>query len=198
MQTNYRPHPAIPFAQLFDGRLDKYGVREKIGEYSTETARQLKGCDCVLQVFREEDGSCTFTCSNFRPLPSAVLEALIEEFAIEVVSEHDYRYWGFSSEEKWNAVNEKLAKESEDKLYNNILHFVRGEPDDLEEGSFEFQQAEIAKALIQNDPSLMAPEKRGVLLEAVMAIFDQENGLTDREWAELEMMIARPKDLPQA
>ena len=63
MSTCYAPIPDISFAQLFDGRLEKHGVREEIGAATTERTRYLIGRDGFLEVHREEKGTCTFTCS---------------------------------------------------------------------------------------------------------------------------------------
>jgi hypothetical protein len=55
MSTDYRPLPDILFAQLFDGRPEKYGVREKISARSTEVGRYLEGYDGVLLAYRAPD-----------------------------------------------------------------------------------------------------------------------------------------------
>src|SRR4029077_3744502 len=49
MSTNYRSTQAIPFAQLFDGRLEKYGVYETIQSDSTDRIRYLVGRDGVVR-----------------------------------------------------------------------------------------------------------------------------------------------------
>jgi seryl-tRNA(Sec) selenium transferase len=62
--------------------------------------------------------------------------------------------------------------------------------------------AEIAAALIASDESLMAPQNRDRLLEAVKASFNRDHTvaitLTKRNLAAVELMAARTNELPQA
>ena len=200
MSTAYRPLPDILFVQLFDGRLEKYGIKEEIVANSEEGTRYLVGCDGFLRVHRQKDGTCDFTQRGF--LPWSIFDALAEEFEIELVSEHDYRYWGFSTEEEWDAFNEKFAKESKDKFYDDLRNYVSDQPNGLSPGSIGMIQAEIAKTLVESDPGLMAPEKRDVLLKAMMAIYDRDHAetvtLTEQDLAAVEMMVARTGELPKA
>jgi hypothetical protein len=117
MSTDYRSTPAIPFAQLFDGRLEKYGVYETIRSDSTEQIRYLVGRDGVLEAYREENGNSSFARPCFAPIPSAVLDALVEEFEVELVCEHDPRYWGFATEKEWHDWQDQLANEADNHLY---------------------------------------------------------------------------------
>jgi hypothetical protein len=200
MSTYYRPIPDISFDQLFDGRLEKYGIKEEIVANPTKGMRYLVGCDGFLQVHREENGTCAFTRRGC--VPWSIFDALTEEFRIELVSEHDHRYWGFATEEEWNACHEQLAKEDEDKFYDNILKYLRGEPNGLLRGTIGMIKAKIAESLVARDPSLMAPEKRDALLDAVRAIYDRDHTvtitLTEQDLAAADMMAARIDDLPKA
>jgi hypothetical protein len=196
MSTHYAPIPDISFDQLFDGRLEKYGIKEEIVANPTEGTRYLAGCDGFLQVYREEKGTCTFTRRGCAPW--AIFDALTEEFGIELVSEQDYRYYGFATEEEWNNWHEQLNKKAEDEFYDNILKYLRGEPNGVLPGTI----AKIAKTLVEIDPGLVAPEKRDVLLEAVRAVYDRDHTvtitLTEQDLAAADMMAARTDDLPKA
>jgi hypothetical protein len=178
MSTDYRSTPAIPFAQLFDGRLEKYGVYETIRSDSTEQRRYLGGRDGVLEAFREEDGNSSFMRNSFTPVPWATFDALIEEFDVELVSEHDHRFWGFATQKKWDDWREQSEKQTEDRFYNDVIHYVRDEPNDLRPGTIGMKQAEIAKTLVGSDESLMLPENRHRLLEAVQAAYDRDHTIT--------------------
>jgi hypothetical protein len=101
------------------------------------------------------------------PLQRVVLDAISEEFGVELVCEHDPRYWGFATEEEWDEAWEKLDKGDKDKFYNDLLHYVRGEPNDL--STENIAQADIAKSLIEGNRSLAEPWNRGVLLEWIEA-----------------------------
>jgi hypothetical protein len=200
MSTDYRPLPDILFAQLFDGRPEKYGVREKISAHSTEVGRYLEGYDGVLLAYRAPDGTCGFEQRG--RVPWSIFDALIEEFQIESVSEHDHRFWGFSTEEEWDAFHKESARDGEDQFYNDLLRYLRDEQNVFRLGTIGMIRAEIAKTLIQSNPGFAAPEKRDVLLEAVRAIYDRDHSvtitLTEEDLAALGMVIARTDDLSKA
>ena len=202
MSTYYRPLSKIPFAQLFDGRLKKYGVREKIQADTTKSRRYLVGCDGILVINRKKDGDSHFTRPSFMPMPWAVCDAISEEFKIEIVSERDHRYWGFATQKEWDAFNEKMAKEDEDEFYSDLLNYVRGKPHGFKRGTVGMAKAKIARTLIRRDPGLVAPKKRDVLLEAVRAIYDRDHSikvtLTKQDIAAAKMLVARTDDLPKA
>ena len=202
MSTSYRPIPAIPFTELFDGRLDKYGVREKAHADSTQRNRYLLGSDGVLEAYQNDDGTSSFSRRSFTPVPWTVIDALTEEFETELVSEHDHRFWGFATKEEERDFHEKMAKESEDEFYNDLIHYLRGAPNDLKTGTVGMQKAEIAKGLVASDASLMAPNNRQRLLEAVEAVYDRDHAitvtLTEKDLAAVELMVARTNKLPQA
>jgi hypothetical protein len=65
------------------------------------------------------------------PVPWAVIDAVTQEFGVELVSEYDHRYWGFATKKAWDDWEEQRAKESQDDFYNDLVHYVRDEPNDL-------------------------------------------------------------------
>jgi hypothetical protein len=200
MSTYYAPIPDISFDQLFDGRLEKYGVKEEIVANPTERTRYLVGCDGFLQVHRQENGTCTFTRRGC--VPWSIFDAIAEEFKVELVSEHDHRYWGFATEEEWDNWHKQGNKKAEDEKHDNILKYLRGEPNGVLPGTCWMIQAEIAKNIVAVDPSLIAPEQRDALFEAVRAIYDRDHTvtitLTEQDLAAADMMASRTDDLPKA
>jgi hypothetical protein len=199
MSTYYRPIPDILFDHLFDGRLEKHGIRERILASSDVRTRYLEGCDGTMEAHREDDGSSSFMLRGF---PWAVWDALKDEFEVELVSEHDHRYWGFSSEEEYESFMDKVAQEGEDRFYNDLLHYLRGEPNGLMPGTNGMIMAEIAKNLVVSDPGLMATERRNELIAAVDTIYMRDHAefvtLSQDDMASIEMVVARTDDLPQA
>ena len=87
MSTDYRPIPAIRFSKLFDGRLDKYGIRARAPTNSSPNSGSLVGSDGVLESYQEHDGNARFCRGSFKPMPWTVIDALTNEFQIELVSE---------------------------------------------------------------------------------------------------------------
>jgi hypothetical protein len=202
MSTDYRPIPVIPFVVLFDGCLEKYGIRETADAGGSTRRRCLVGSDGVLEVYEHDDGSSSFTRRSFTPVPWSVIDALTEEFGVELVSEHDHRYWGFATAEEERQFHEKMAKESNDRFYDDLIRYLRGEPHGIKPGSVEMQWAEIAKALVASDESLMTQRNRQRLEEAIKVIYDRDHAvtvtLTPEDMAAVELMVARTNKLPQA
>lgn len=202
MSTWLRPLKDIRFAEVLDGRLGRHGVREEVKADSKEGYRYLSGSDGVLVVAQSEDGTCTFYRRSFTPVPWAVLDALTAEFRTELVTDQDHRYWGCETKEEWDAACQKLASKHEDEFYDDIVHYLRSEPHNLSPGTIGMKQAEIAKTLVAQDPSLMMPENRGALLAAVEHIFQQREGttvtLTQEDMAQAILMATRSGDLPRS
>ena len=63
------------------------------------------------------------------------------------------------------------------------------------------RRAEIARILVANDESLLAPDSRQQILEAVDVIYDRDHALkltlTSKDMAAVELMVARKNELPQ-
>lgn len=200
MSTWLAPIPDIQFDELFDGRLEKYGIKEHLMAEASERERYFVGRDGFLEVSREQNGTCTFTRRGC--IPWSIYDAIAEEFEVEIVTEHDHRFWGFATETEWNDWNETLRKEHEEEFYTEIIKYIRDEPNGLEPGTVGMQQAEIAKALVEDNQSLATLEKRDVLLEAVRTLYRPDNSfkvtLTEQEQAMVELKVARTDDLPKA
>ena len=77
MSTDYRSLSPIPFDELFDGRLEKFGVYEHIvpGEAS-DTERCLTDGRNRLWAYASEDGSIDIRVAGFN-FPSSPLIVLI-------------------------------------------------------------------------------------------------------------------------
>jgi hypothetical protein len=174
MSTDTLPIPDILFEQLFDGRMEKHGIREKMMADSSAEKRYLEGRDGILQVYRNDHGASIFVRGSFTPIPWAVFDALIEEFKVELVGEDDHRFWGFATEEECSAYFENQRKEREDEFYSGLISYLRNEPTSFAAGGpgwSDYIQGTIAKELTVSDPGLMAPERRSELLAKIDAIY---------------------------
>ena len=200
MSTEWRPIPDIPFAKLFDGCLEMHGIKAVKVDCGTDSHQYLEGPDGYLQVHEKSDGACSFTRRGV--VPWAIFDAIAEEFEIEWVSEHDYRYWGFATEKEWDDFWDERNKKAEDDFYNDLLLFLRDEPNELRPGSIGMIKAEIAKTLVKGDPRLATPERRDVLLSAIEVIYDRDHAvivsLSEEKEAAAYLMAARTDDLPHA
>jgi hypothetical protein len=102
MSTNFAPLKKIVAADLFDGRLENFGIREHLTENTTKDWRILTdGTDNYLCVaVNDRDSVAYFTryagCNN----PGHILRAIDQVFDANIVSEHEPQYWGFETDEQ--------------------------------------------------------------------------------------------------
>ena len=85
------------------------------------------------------------------------MTAISDEFDVDIVSEYEPQFWGFDTQEEWDARMEEMSRESEDRFHLELLKYLRGEPNDIRPGTVGMINAEIAKKLVENDPALVLP-----------------------------------------
>jgi hypothetical protein len=174
MSTAYKPLFNIRFENIFDARLDKYEVREQIRTDTSDSTRYLAGPDGVLAVFSEQNGaSSSFVRPSFEPMPWSTFDALNREFDTEFVSEHDHRFWGFDTAKEWDQFQNEITRGENDDFYIDLIRYARGEPNGLIPGTVGFEEAEIAKTLIERDANLAKPEARDALFAALNEIYQK-------------------------
>src|SRR5262245_7718293 len=139
MSTDFRPLKKIAACDLFDGRLEEFGVRvhvKKDGETRGEEVRMLTdGRSNYLWVHIDGDGFISFTRYAPNGDPEKILNAVAEAFDTDIVSEYEPQYWGFDTEEEWEAAWNKIGEEYARKFDIELLKYCRGEPNDIEPGT---------------------------------------------------------------
>ena len=130
------------------------------------------------------------------------MNAIGQVFETYIASEYEAKYWGFDTEEEWEAFQEKLSKEARDEFYVDLMKFLRNEPHDIAPGTNGMTMAEIGKALVEKDSSLVKSENKEKLLAKVDEVFLGEHvtrvELTPEDVALAEMIATHEDDLPQA
>jgi hypothetical protein len=164
MSTDHRPLKEIAACDLFDGRLEKFNVREDVRRGTTERERCLTDGRNYLWVFIGDDGFVSgFTRWMPNGNPGKILSAVDEAFETYIASEYEPQYWGFDTEEEWEAAVNKRAEEHEREFYIELLKYCRGEPNNIEPGTAGMAMAEITKKLGEKNPSLLLPENKDKL-----------------------------------
>jgi hypothetical protein len=134
--------------------------------------------------------------------PQRILQAICDEFDVDIVSEYEPQFWGYSTQEEWDAAQNEIAEKHERDFYNEVVKFVRGESHDIRPGTVGMTKAEIAKRLIAESPELLAEDKRPDLIKAVNMAYDRDHAvvvtLSDEELALTRMAATHEDDLPQA
>jgi len=152
MSTHYATLTKVLASELFDGCLNKFGVREEITDETTESDRLLTDGRNYVCVYVNDDGFIdAFVRYARNGAPTKVLNAVAAAFDTDIVSEYEPQYWGFDTEEEWEAWNMDIARKDEDEFYLELLKFLRGEPNDIRPGSIGMCHAEIAKTLVETD-----------------------------------------------
>jgi hypothetical protein len=201
MSTEYRPAQIILMEDLFDGRLSPHGVTEVIVAGKTSpTARCLTDGNNCLWVYGDRHvESITRYGGN---APGKILWAIAETFDTDIYSEYEPQYWGFGTQEEWDACLQKMAEEDDAKFYTDIIRFLSGEPNDLRPGTIGMIQAEIARELVAVDPGLVTPERRADLLASVHQAYIERNAitvhLTDGDLALARLAVTHEDGLPSA
>jgi len=131
-----------------------------------------------LWVTADEAG-CVSSFKGYLPngAPDLILAAVEEVCDTEIVSEYEPKFWGFKTQEEWDAAEMRLEEKHDAELYGEIMKYVRGEPNDLRPGTNVMVLAEMAKLLIAENPELGLPDRKAELLKAVRRV-DSEHRLT--------------------
>src|SRR5262249_33361506 len=177
MSTDYCLLEKVPACDLFDGRLEAFGVREHVKpDETTERTRCLTDGRNYLWVYIDDDG---FVGCLTRYLPNGapgkILNALANAFDIDIVSEYEPQFWGFDTQEEWDACMERMSRESEERFHLELLKYLRGEPNDIRPGTIGMIKAEIAKKLVENDPALLSPINKDKLHTEVESSYERDH-----------------------
>jgi hypothetical protein len=63
------------------------------------------------------------------------LRAVAETLDTGIYSEHEPQFWGFANEEEWDLAWSEMDKKAEDEFHADVIAYVKGEPNDLNEGT---------------------------------------------------------------
>jgi hypothetical protein len=202
MSTDYATLNKVHITDLFDGRLEEFGVREHVHPTeTTATAKCLTDGRNYLWVYVHESGFISTITRYAGNAPGKILGAIAEVFDTGIVSEYEPQFWGFDTQEQWDAAEEEISKKYEDEFYLDLLNFVSGKPHEIKPGTIGEIQAKIAKQLVEADSALIQAERREEFLNKIDEIYDREHTVTitlsDQDIALACMLATHEDDLPQ-
>jgi hypothetical protein len=166
MSTDYKLEKEITLKELFDGRLESHGVHEyevegrssdQFGVLTDGTNRLAVYADGVVKIIKR----CGTNNEN------RILNAIADEFETDIYSEHSGQFWGYETDEEWEAAEETRQQQAKVETYIEIMKSVRGEPSDISPGTLGATWCKIAKKVISQDPSLALPERMDELMSTV-------------------------------
>ena len=106
MSTDCRPLEPIPFSHLFDGRLGTRGISESASESASDGAKCLMdGRSNYLWAYCEEGADSVAVFVRYASCgdPENIISAIEDEFDCRIVTEHQPEYWGFETQDEWDA-----------------------------------------------------------------------------------------------
>ncbi len=202
MSTEYIALKKIAFSELFDGRLERFGVREHIKDDETDDLRRcLTDGRNFLWVYRKQDGSLAALTRFGANAPGKILRAVAETFDADIVSEYEPQYWGFETREEWDLAWEKMSEEDENRHYEKIMKYVSGEETNFRPGTIGMTEAKIAKKLVAESPDLASLDRKKDLLQAIEEVYRRDHAvvikLDEAEVAAAKMLVTHEDDLPK-
>jgi hypothetical protein len=176
MSTDFRLLQRVRACDLFDGRLEEFNVREHFNPtQTTKQKRCLTDGRNYLWVFMDDDDFVS-SLTRWAPNgdPSGILDAIAVTLDTGIVSEYEPQYWGFDTMEEWDSAEKKLwmeFKKAEKKIHREILKYLRGESNNIKPGTVEMHKAEIAKKLVETDPTLLLPTRKDQLRKEINSVY---------------------------
>jgi hypothetical protein len=187
----------IRAADLFDGRLEAFGIYEHFNEETNEADRMLTDGRNYLWVKVEGGLVSAFVRYASNGAPGKILGAIADAFDVDIVSEYQPQFWGFKTQEEWDTQMEELSQEAWERFHAEIVKFLKGEPHDIRPGTVGMGHAQIAKKLVEEDPALLLPENKSKFRDA---IYNRDGPVSftvsPEDRALVEMMATHDDDLP--
>ena len=202
MSTDFILSRKVSANDLFGGRLATFGIREHITSDTSERSRCLTDGRNYVWFYVSEDGFVdSFSWRGANAL-GKILAAISEVFDTDFFSEYQPQFWGFETQEEWDAACKKMNDQARDQFYAVVCAYIRGEPNDIKPGTIWEIKAKIAKTLVESQAALLQPENKDTLLSELDAIYDRDHAvfitLGPEDIALAEMLATHEDDLPQA
>ena len=202
MSTDFILSRKVSANDLFGGRLATFGIQEHVSSDTSQRSRCLTDGRNYVWVYLSEDGFVGCFSRYGANAPGKILAAISEAFETDVFSEYEPQYWGFDTQEEWDAALKKISDQYRDQFYADVCAYIRGEPNEIVPGTIGEIQAKIAKTLVESQAALLQPENKDRLLAEMDAIYDRDLAvfitLGPEDIALAELLATHEDDLPQA
>ncbi|MDP1671275.1 MAG: hypothetical protein Q8L63_04220 [Alphaproteobacteria bacterium] len=152
---------------LFDGRLDAFGIREEPGS----NRRGLTDGRNLLWAYMDWEGSVSRFSAHGPDGPGKIFSAIRDAFNIHILSDQEPQYWGFATQEEWDAEKKRASDQARTELYAYVCAYVRGDPIGIKPDAVGEIKAKIAKGFVETDATLLHPENKDKLLAGIDAIY---------------------------
>jgi UDP-2,3-diacylglucosamine pyrophosphatase LpxH len=164
MLTHYRLEKKIKIKELFDGRLERFGVYNACTKDVTRTWGCLHDDRNSLIVHGDElvESMTGFGLFN---ATEKILTAITTAFNTEIFSEYNPQVWMYKTEEEWHRDRRKSTERNPVIFYNMVIEHARGETQECTLLRDGLLMVRVAKDLIIENPDLASPEREMELME---------------------------------
>jgi hypothetical protein len=175
MSTDYMLAKKVSARELFGGQLEKLGIRERIAPEASERERCLTDGRNYLWVYTDDDGSVSCLSRYGADAPGKILNAIAEVFETEIFSEFEPQFWGFDTQEDWDAAMKEEDDRCRQEFYADVCAYVRGEPNDIRPGTHREFEVKIAKKLLEEEGIMI--DDKDKLLAGLDAIYRRDHAV---------------------
>ena len=167
MSLDFRTDKQILMEELFDGRLAAFGVGERVVPSTSREDRLLS--DGVNSVWAHGCKQGHVSHLTVYGLNSAVFiaDAICRAFDTWMYTEHEPQYWGFDTQEAFDAWMREGANEAKEDFYLELMDYLQGRPHRVSPGTNGMKMLEIGRDLVAHDPGLALPARKEELLTAI-------------------------------
>src|SRR5262245_2497940 len=111
MTTFCKPIGRLRFAALFDGRLQKFGVYQRVVEgKSTETHQSLTDGTNIVCFCGQPNGYVAQIVVRGPNDPSSIFDAIFQALDVKIVTDREPEFWGFKTEQEWQEACERAEE----------------------------------------------------------------------------------------
>jgi hypothetical protein len=166
MSTDYKLQKEITLKELFDGRLEPHGIQEfevegkssdQFGVLTDGTNRLAVYADDVVKIIKR----CGTNNEN------RILNAIADEFETDIYSEYSGKFWGYETDEEWEAAEFRKEEYSLKKYYGRMMAILGLWKDSPRKAKITIEDAAIANDLITQTPRLASPDCMHELMEEI-------------------------------
>lgn len=164
MLTHYRLEKKIKFKELFDGRLERFGVYNACTKVVTHTWGCLHDDRNSLIVEGDELVESMSGFGLFNDTEK-ILTAITTAFNTKIFSEYKPQVWMYKTEAEWRRDRRNHTERTPDFFYNMVIKHVRGETQECAPFADGLLMVRVAKELIFENPDLASLEREMELME---------------------------------
>jgi hypothetical protein len=169
MPMVFKSNSPLAYAEMFDGRLQRFGVYERIGALTTVGHRSLTDGRNSIWIDAGHDGFVAKVTVWGTNDPKRIFAAISETFGVDIAPESE------DSDERWKTkFDDKLYAAISDRLQEEPCRTVANQisaADDVWDVLFKVRLL-IGLELAQEDATLMQSGKRSELLTRINVVYE--------------------------